>query len=228
MGLSLFSVTMSAQQIHSILNKKYGIENKTSIKTKQTRQAETEKQKEYQKMVETQVNTSIARHKLENMRETIERASVNLLDEAVIEGSERRTYTYSPEGKRDEEKLYHWYNNEWRLDNVYKRIYTYDDQQRCTGRTILDDGREISKVTISYQDGNTIYKYYRIGGPEQTLVADYEKGYDAEKRETLYKLYDERGILRDWREFRYDNEGDQVFRFFCKVSGGYLGFVKIF
>lgn len=62
MGLSLFSVTMSAQQIHSILNKKYRIENKTSIKTKQTRQAETEKQKEYQKMVETQVNTSIARH----------------------------------------------------------------------------------------------------------------------------------------------------------------------
>lgn len=214
MGLSLFSVTMSAQQIHSILNKKYRIENKTSIKTKQTRQSETEKQKEYQKMVETQVNTSIARHKLENMRETIERASVNLLDEAVIEGSERRTYTYSPEGKRDEEKLYHWYNNEWRLDNVYKRIYTYDDQQRCTGRTILDDGREISKVTISYEGGNTIYKYYRIGGPEQTLVADYEKGYDAEKRETLYKLYDERGILRDWREFRYDNEGDQVFMLF--------------
>ena len=34
MGLSLFSVTISAQQIHSILNKKYGIENKTSIKTK--------------------------------------------------------------------------------------------------------------------------------------------------------------------------------------------------
>jgi hypothetical protein len=223
MGLSLFSVTISAQQIHSILNKKYGIENKTSIKTKQTRQAETEKQKEYQKMVETQVNTSIARHKLENMRETIERASVNLLDEAVIEGSERRTYTYSPDGKRDEEKLYHWYNNEWRLDNVYKRIYTYDDQQRCTGRTILDDGREISKVTISYEGGNTIYKYYRIGGPEQTLVADYEKGYDAEKRETLYKLYDERGILRDWREFRYDNEGDQVFTLFWNGSWGEHG-----
>ena len=184
---------------------------------------ETEKQKEYQKMVETQVNTSIARHKLENMRETIERASVNLLDEAVIEGSERRTYTYSPDGKRDEEKLYHWYNNEWRLDNVYKRIYTYDDQQRCTGRTILDDGREISKVTISYEGGNTIYKYYRIGGPEQTLVADYEKGYDAEKRETLYKLYDERGILRDWREFRYDNEGDQVFTLFWNGSWGEHG-----
>lgn len=35
-------------------------------------------------MVETQVNTSIARHKLENMRETIERASVNLLDLSLI------------------------------------------------------------------------------------------------------------------------------------------------
>ena len=51
MGLSLFSVTISAQQIHSILNKKYGIENKTSIKTKQTRQAETEKQKEIKGVV---------------------------------------------------------------------------------------------------------------------------------------------------------------------------------
>lgn len=211
MGLSLFSVTMSAQQIHSILNKKYGIEHKTSIKTKQTRQAETEKQKEYQKMVETQVNTSIARHKLENMREAIERASVNLLDEAVIEGSERRTYTYSPEGKRDEERLYHWYDNAWRLDNVYKRVYTYDDQRRCTGRTILNDGTEVSKVTISYEDGNTFYKYYRMGGPEQTLIPEYEKGYDAEKREILYKIYNERGALRTWREYRYDDEGDQIF-----------------
>lgn len=222
-GLSLFSVTISAQQVHSIKNKKYGIENKTSIKTKQTRQAETEKQKEYQKMVETQVNTSIARHKLENMRETIERASVNLLDEAVIEGSEKRTYTYSPDGKRDEEKFYHWYNNEWRLDNVYKRVYTYDAQQRCTGRTILENGREISKVTISYEGGNTIYKYYRIGGPDQTLVADYERGYDAEKREILYKIYNELGILRDWREFRYDNEGDQVFMLHWNGSWGEYG-----
>lgn len=211
MGLSLFSVTMSAQQIHSILNKKYGIEHKTSIKANQTRQAETEKQKESQKMLETQVNASIMRHKLENMRGTIERASVNLLDEAVIEGSEKRTYTYSPDGKRDEAKFYHWYNNEWRLDNVYKRVYTYDAQQRCTGRSILEDGREMSKVTISYEGGNTIYKYYRIGGPDQTLVADYEKGYDAEKREILYKTYNELGILREWREFRYDNEGDRVF-----------------
>ena len=223
MGLSLFSVTISAQQIHSTLNKKNRIEHKTSIKTSQTRQAETEKQKESQKMLETQVNANIMRHKLENMRENIERASVNLLDEAVIEGSERRTYTYLPDGKRDEEKRYHWYNNEWRLDNVYKRIYTYDDQQRCTGRTILDDGREISKVTISYEGGNTIYKYYRIGGPDQTLVADYERGYDAEKREILYKLYNERGILRDWREFRYDNEGDQVFMLYWNGSWGEYG-----
>lgn len=223
MGLSLFSVTMSAQQIHSILNKKNRIEHKTSIKTSQTRQAETETQKESQKMLEIQVNANIMRHKLENMRESIERASVNLLDEAVIEGSERRTYTYLPDGKRDEEKLYHWYNNEWRLDNVHKRIYTYDDQQRCTGRTILEDGREISKVTISYQDGNTIYKYYRIGGPDQTLVADYERGYDAEKRETLYKIYDERGILIQWREFRYDNEGDQVFMLYWGGSWGEYG-----
>lgn len=223
MGLSLFSVTISAQQIHSTLNKKNRIEHKTSIKTNQTRQAETEKQKESQKMLEIQVNANIMRHKLENMRENIERASVNLLDEAVIEGSERRTYTYLPDGKRDEEKRYHWYNNEWRLDNVYKRIYTYDDQQRCTGRTILDDGREISKVTISYEGGNTIYKYYRIGGPDQTLVADYERGYDAEKREILYKLYNERGILRDWREFRYDNEGDQVFMLYWNGSWGEYG-----
>lgn len=223
MGLSLFSVTISAQQIHSTLNKKNRIEHKTSIKTSQTRQAETEKQKESQKMLETQVNANIMRHKLENMRENIERASVNLLDEAVIEGSERRTYTYLPDGKRDEEKRYHWYNNEWRLDNVYKRIYTYDDQQRCTGRTILDDGREISKVTISYEGGNTIYKYYRIGGPDQTLVADYERGYDAEKREILYKLYNERGILRDWREFRHDNEGDQVFMLYWNGSWGEYG-----
>lgn len=223
MGLSLFSVTISAQQIHSTLNKKNRIEHKTSIKTSQTRQAETEKQKESQKMLEIQVNANIMRHKLENMRENIERASVNLLDEAVIEGSERRTYTYLPDGKRDEEKRYHWYNNEWRLDNVYKRIYTYDDQQRCTGRTILDDGKEISKITISYEGGNTIYKYYRIGGPDQTLVADYERGYDAEKREILYKLYNERGILRDWREFRYDNEGDQVFMLYWNGSWGEYG-----
>ena len=223
MGLSLFSVTISAQQIHSTLNKKNRIEYKTSIKTSQTRQAETEKQKESQKMLEIQVNANIMRHKLENMRENIERASVNLLDEAVIEGSERRTYTYLPDGKRDEEKRYHWYNNEWRLDNVYKRIYTYDDQQRFTGRTILDDGKEISKITISYEGGNTIYKYYRIGGPDQTLVADYERGYDAEKREILYKLYNERGILRDWREFRYDNEGDQVFMLYWNGSWGEYG-----
>ncbi len=223
MGLSLFSVTISAQQIHSTLNKKNRIEHKTSIKTSQTRQAETEKQKESQKMLEIQVNANIMRHKLENMRENIERASVNLLDEAVIEGSERRTYTYLPDGKRDEEKRYHWYNNEWRLDNVYKRIYTYDDQQRCTGRTILDDGKEISKITISYEGGNTIYKYYRIEGPDQTLVADYERGYDAEKREILYKLYNERGILRDWREFRYDNEGDQVFMLYWNGSWGEYG-----
>ena len=223
MGLSLFSVTISAQQIHSTLNKKNRIEHKTSIKTNQTRQAETEKQKESQKMLEIQVNANIMRHKLENMRENIERASVNLLDEAVIEGSERRTYTYLPDGKRDEEKRYHWYNNEWRLDNVYKRIYTYDDQQRFTGRTILDDGKEISKITISYEGGNTIYKYYKIGGPDQTLVADYERGYDAEKREILYKLYNERGILRDWREFRYDNEGDQVFMLYWNGSWGEYG-----
>lgn len=223
MGLSLFSVTISAQQIHSILNKKYGIEHKTSIKKNQTRQAETEKQKESQKMLETQVNASIMRHKLENMRETVERASVNLLDEAIIKESEKRTYTYFPDGKRDEEKLYRWYNNEWRLDNVYKRVYTYDAQQRCTGRSILENGREISKITISYEDGNTIYKYYRIGEPNQTLTLDYERGYDAEKREILYKIYNELGILKEWREFRYDNEGEQIFTLFWNGSWNEYG-----
>lgn len=37
MGLSLFSVTLSAQQIHSILNKKHRIENKNIHQSKSIR-----------------------------------------------------------------------------------------------------------------------------------------------------------------------------------------------
>lgn len=222
MGLSLFSVTLSAQQIHSILNKKHRIENKTSIKVNQSGNPERVKQNELQKTLETQVNTRIACHKLETMRKAIERASVTLLDEVIVEGSGKRTYTYYPDGKRDEEKHYQWINGAWQLSRTAKTIYTYDEMQRCTGRSIQENGKEISKVTIRYEAGNTFYKYYRTGS-EETLVLDYEKGYDAEKREISYKVYDERGILTDWRESGYDDKGNQTYTLYWSGAWGNYG-----
>lgn len=222
MGLSLFSVTLSAQQIHSILHKKHRIENKTSIKVNQSENQERVKQNEFQKTLEAQVNTRIACHKLETMRKAIERASVTLLDEVIVEGSEKRTYTYYPDGKRDEERYFQWQNDTWQLDRTAKTIYTYDEMQRCTERSIQENGKEISKVTISYEAGNTFYKYYRTGS-EEKLVPEYEKGYDAEKREILYKVYNERGILIDWRESGYDEKGNRIFTLYWNGTWGDYG-----
>ncbi|WP_455587487.1 hypothetical protein [Bacteroides sp.] len=209
---SLFSFTVCAQRPHSTISK-----SKSRIElVKKQREAKQEAANVQRKKLENKVNNAITSYKLENMRKAVETVSVNLLDEMVIEGQERRTYTYSPDGKRDEERVYYWANGTWQWDenSSLKYDYQYDAQNRCIKRSIYLGGMEISKLEITYKDGNCYYKYYEPtdenGDGRFELSLAYENGYDAQKREILNKRYRD-GNLEYWTEQEYNEYGDIIY-----------------
>lgn len=164
-------------------------------------------------------------YKLKNLRKAIETVNSNLLDEVITEGKSRYTYSYHPDGKRKEEKIYSWNDNKWILTGTRKSTYIYDEQQRCIERTITENDVEISKVEISYQDGNIFHKYYEKKDNEK-LTLTYEEGYDAENNEILNKEYDTDGNLRTWNEARYDKNQEKIFSIYWTSNGDEVNYAS--
>lgn len=216
-SLSLFSVMLSAQHIHSIMNKKVQTEL-TRERIKSDRETQDARQQEE---IKNKVNDDITRYKLERLHKAVETVSTYLLDEAVIEGQQKRTYTYSKDGKRDEEKYFSWRNETWNLDHIRKYDYQYDDQQRCIKRSISANGTETNRVEIFYEDGNRLFKYYELQDVDglQKLVLTYEEGYDSEMREILNKRYNNE-ILESWQESKFNKNGEQIFSLHWNNSYG--------
>ena len=223
-SVSLFSIALAAQQVHpSMIGR--GRSQRVELVKKQQKEKQDARETTKEEL-KNRVNNAIAKHKLERMRKAVETVNVNLLDEAVIEGSSKRTYTYSPEGKRDEEKAYGWSEGAWNLENTKKYDYRYDGLGRCISRTIYEDSdMPTDKVEISYQDGIRYFKYYE--GVDRNydgileLELSTEEGYDAQGREVMYKSYDDSENLEEWRELKYDADGKITFELYWQNNYGH-------
>lgn len=180
--------------------------------------------KAQKKTVETIVSNRISFHQTELQENRAATIDTCLLDEAITEGSEKRTYTYDEKGRREIENTYKWNTkfNSWELDSKKRYEYQYDSFNRYTKRSIyVSDSStgwnetEISRVEISYKGGNTYYKYYELHYYEdsKTLGLSYENGYDIQGREILYKYYNwQKGtsFLSSWTEHQYDANGETI------------------
>ncbi len=145
------------------------------------------------------------------------------LDEMITEGIEKRTYTYSREGRRELETSYRWESNEWVWSSQARYEYQYNSDGLYTQRSLYSSytpggaETEVNRVLVSYADGNRYYKHYALLwdpiSESELFLFTHETGYDSKGREILYKSYEWDGTeskLVNWNERKYNAQGEEI------------------
>lgn len=98
---------------------------------------------------------------------------------------------------------------------VSSTVYTYDDQDRLLTCTATDYDGEVTVYTYTYdEDGNYHYSYvyYTEDAWGEMVPVTYTVYFDGEERSLGYKVTTESGAVREQKEIRYDENGDNIYQ----------------